>query len=77
MANQERFSHRLIKARRERGLSQIEAADRIGITQQGLQRLESEKNKRALNILEIASGLEVCPYWLQFGESSKCRCCMR
>ena len=62
------FGARLKFARKVRGISQIELAKKVGISQQGVQRLEVGKVKNTRRLVQIAYFLDVSLEWLMFGE---------
>lgn len=49
------------------GLTQTELANRIGISQQSLQKIEDGRTSNPRKLLALAKALECTPEWLQFG----------
>jgi len=64
------FGARLKKVRKSRGVSQGALAHHIGSTQAAISALEVRDSRTSENLFEIASALEVNPYWLQTGMGS-------
>ncbi|MCA0214761.1 MAG: helix-turn-helix domain-containing protein [Proteobacteria bacterium] len=64
----ELFGDRLRQRRKKRGLSQQQLADRSGIGQSFLSKLESHKAQATTEILALAAALECTPQWLRSGE---------
>jgi transcriptional regulator with XRE-family HTH domain len=62
------FGSRIKLARKAKGMSQIELATKVGISQQGLQRLEVGRVKSTRSLVQIAYFLGVKIEWLTFGE---------
>jgi len=56
---------RIKKARRAANISQVELAEKIGVTQQAIQSLESNKTQNPRKLKEIAKALSVSLSWLQ------------
>jgi len=61
------LAERLKSARIASGLSQAALADRVGISQQSLHRIEIGLRKQPRKIEKIAHCLGVTPEWLQYG----------
>lgn len=61
------IAHRVKSRRVELGLTQVELALRIGISQQSLQKIEDGKTSNPRKLLELAKALECTPEWLQLG----------
>jgi SOS-response transcriptional repressor LexA len=59
---------RLKKARRVRNVTQQELANRIGVKQQAIQRIEAGKVRSSTYIVPIALALQVSPIWLAGGK---------
>jgi SOS-response transcriptional repressor LexA len=59
---------RLRRARKNKGLSQKALAERIGIKQQAVQRIERGDVKNSCYIVELAHALEVSSDWLVTGK---------
>jgi SOS-response transcriptional repressor LexA len=59
---------RLKKARRVRNVTQQELANRIGVKQQAIQRIEAGKVRSSTYIVTIALALQVSPIWLAGGQ---------
>ncbi|WP_338858409.1 helix-turn-helix transcriptional regulator [Serratia marcescens] len=62
------FAERLKKAMESAGYTQVELANRIGVTQGAIQKLVSGKAKSTRNIIGIAEALGVSPHWLSSGD---------
>jgi len=62
---------RLKQARLEAGLTQKGLAEKSGVSQQNIQKIESGKNKKTSFILQLATATGVLPEWLQFGRGAK------
>lgn len=62
---------RLILARKDKGLSQAQLAELVGMTQPGIQRLEKGKVKSTTYIDIIAKALNVRTEWLQTGAGER------
>jgi ribosome-binding protein aMBF1 (putative translation factor) len=72
------FGSRVIDARLDKGITQQELSDRVGLKQQAIQRIEVGKVKSSASIVLIAIVLEVCPIWLATGSGRiKCSCCTK
>lgn len=65
------LSDRVIQARRDAGLSQVELSRRVGVTQQSIQQLENGTVKSPRYVLELAEALNVNPTWLRSGKGDK------
>ncbi|ADZ91071.1 helix-turn-helix domain-containing protein [Marinomonas mediterranea] len=49
------------------GLTQTELANKVGISQQSLQKIEDARTSNPRKLLALAKALECTPEWLQFG----------
>ncbi|MGV7078453.1 XRE family transcriptional regulator [Testudinibacter sp. P80/BLE/0925] len=61
---------RLQAARNNAGLTQVQLAEKVGISQNAIQKIESEQTKATRHILKIANALNVNPEWLETGNGS-------
>ena len=61
------LSQRIVAAREHRGLTQDALAKLVGISQQAIQKLESEKSSSSRKLTEIAIACGVRPEWLASG----------
>ncbi len=59
---------RVLKRRKQLGLTQKELAKRVGVKQQSIQQLEDGVVKRPRYLLELSSALECDPHWLSTGK---------
>lgn len=64
------LGERIIQSREAKGLSQIQLAKLIGISQQSLQVIESGDTKNPRRLEKMAKVLEVDPGWLHYGTTS-------
>ena len=62
------FKDRLRKARIEKNLSQVDLGRLTGASQSKIAALESGRNKKPTNIIELSEILEVSAYWLETGK---------
>lgn len=63
------FPHRLYQLRRERGLSQEELADRLGVTRQAVQKWEAGASRPDMdNLVLVAREFDVSLDWLLTGQ---------
>ena len=58
---------RVAQSRRDMGLTQLELAKRVGVSQQAIQQLEDGVIKRPRYMVELALALGVSPEWLLNG----------
>ena len=65
------LANRVKEARKEARLTQIELAEKAGITQARLSAIETGYTKNPTCVINIATALCVCPIWLQTGTRSK------
>lgn len=61
------MGERIRTARKIAGLTQTELSEKVGISQQGINRLEVGKVRVSNHIVEIAVELDVAPEWLVYG----------
>lgn len=61
---------RLQQARKAKGLTQQELAEKADVTQGNIFHLESGRNKSSRNILKIATALGVTARWLMYGDDA-------
>ena len=59
---------RLRESREKKKLSQQELADKVGVSQQAIGKIESGVTQNPRNLKVIAEVLGVAQHWLQFGE---------
>ena len=62
------FKDRLRKARIEKNISQVELGRLTGASQSKIAALESGRNKKPTNIIELSEILGVSAYWLETGK---------
>jgi len=62
---------RIREARKARGISQKELADKIGIRQPSLSQLETGESQGTTYLARIASVLGVNPLWLETGKGAR------
>ena len=62
------FKDRLRKARIEKNLSQVDLGRLTGASQSKIAALESGRNKKPTNIIELSEILGVSAYWLETGK---------
>lgn len=62
------LAERLKKARKLKGLTQVEVAEKIGVSQPNYAKLESGKIQRSTFLLDISRVLEVSLEWLATGQ---------
>ncbi|MBF0185897.1 MAG: helix-turn-helix domain-containing protein [Magnetococcales bacterium] len=61
------FSERIVTARKQAKLTQKELADRVGISQTAVHKLENERSKTSRRTVSIALTCGVDPIWLETG----------
>ncbi|OIK52056.1 Cro/Cl family transcriptional regulator [Proteus mirabilis] len=61
------IAERLLSARVKAGLSQAELADKVGVSQQSIQKIESGQTLFPRKVEDIAHAVGVSAHWLQFG----------
>ncbi|MBF0585069.1 MAG: helix-turn-helix transcriptional regulator, partial [Magnetococcales bacterium] len=61
------FGERIVTARKQAKLTQKELADRVGISQTAVHKLESGKYKASRRTVSIALACGVDPIWLETG----------
>ncbi|MBB3808783.1 transcriptional regulator with XRE-family HTH domain [Pseudochelatococcus contaminans] len=61
------IGERVAEYRRRAGLSQVDLAARVGMSQQGIQSIEAGESKNPRKILELARALGVTPEFLKTG----------
>ena len=64
------LANRVKQARKEARLTQIELAEKAGITQARLSAIETGYTRNPTCVIDIATALMICPIWLQTGTSS-------
>lgn len=64
------FNSRVIKRRKELGLTQAQLARKAGIPQSTIGQIENGRNKSTTKLLEIAAALEVSPEYLMYGKNT-------
>lgn len=62
------LGERLRESREKKKLSQQELADKVGVSQQAIGKIESGVTQNPRNLKVIAAALDVAEHWLQFGE---------
>ncbi len=62
------LGERLRESREKKKLSQQELADKVGVSQQAIGKIESGVTQNPRNLKAIAAVLDVAEHWLQFGE---------
>ncbi len=62
-----KIADRVKSKRTELGLTQIQLAKQVGISQQSLQKIEDGRTNNPRKLLELANALQCSPEWLQFG----------
>jgi len=65
------LAQRLKSSREDAGLTQVELAEKAGVSQQTIQYLESGRNKSSRELVNIALALGVNPVWLDKGTQPK------
>lgn len=63
------FADRVKQRRKELGLSQAELAERVGVAQQSIHKIEDGRTLKPRNILQLANALQCSALWLQGLES--------
>lgn len=61
------IGQRLLEARIKAGMSQADLAEKVGVSQQSIQKIESGQTNVPRRISDIAKAVNVSSYWLQFG----------
>lgn len=64
------FNERIQEARRRAGLTQTELAQRLGVTQSAIHKLESGKSRTSRRTVKIAQVCGVDPVWLDTGRET-------
>ena len=64
------LASRLRLARKEKGWTQMQLAEKTGSTQAVIQKIENGKSLRPRNVVKLAQVLGVSPAWLMFGQES-------
>lgn len=64
-----KIAERIKQQRLKLGLTQVELAGRVGITQQSLQKIEDGQTRNPRKILELATALDCTAEWLMHGKS--------
>lgn len=62
------LGERLRESREKKKLSQQELADKVGVSQQAIGKIESGVTQNPRSLKVIAAALDVAEHWLQFGE---------
>lgn len=62
------LANRVKECRKTLGLTQAEVAERTGVSQQAINRIESGLISRPRYLLEISRVLECDPSWLLYGQ---------
>lgn len=62
------FADRLITARKARGLTQVELAKSVGVTQKAISLLEQGVAKSSSSTVQLAIALNIEPLWLAAGK---------
>lgn len=65
------FASRLRNRRDELKLNQTQLAERCGLSQTDISKLEKGKMLKTTEILSLAAALECNPYWLFYGDGEK------
>ncbi|WP_430442340.1 XRE family transcriptional regulator [Providencia huaxiensis] len=61
------IAKRLLEARIKAGMSQADLAEKVGVSQQSIQKIESGQTSAPRRIEDIAKAVNVSAQWLQFG----------
>jgi len=61
------IAKRLLEARIKAGMSQADLAEKVGVSQQSIQKIESGQTNAPRRIADIAKAVNVSAHWLQFG----------
>lgn len=64
------LKERFILARHNAGLSQAQLADKVGVSQAAINKIEVGKTLNPRNLKKFASVLSVTPEWLQYGTTA-------
>ncbi|QBH97307.1 helix-turn-helix transcriptional regulator [Limnobaculum zhutongyuii] len=64
------LAERVAKRREQLGLSQKTLAEKIQVSQQSINKIESGQTRSPRNLDRLAEALEVSPQWLLFGDES-------
>ena len=64
------LASRLRSARKKKGWTQDQLAQKTGSTQAVIQKIENGKSLRPRNVVKLAQALGVSPGWLVFGQES-------
>ncbi|WP_317472102.1 helix-turn-helix transcriptional regulator, partial [Cronobacter sakazakii] len=62
------LAERLKKAREKAGLSQLQLAEQVGLTQQSIAKIENGVTEQPRKIKQLALALGVTANWLQYGD---------
>lgn len=65
------LAERLKQSRKEARLTQVELANKAGLTQARLSAIETGYTKNPTCVIDIAKAMRICPIWLQTGTVSK------
>ena len=65
------IGNRVRKARKDKGMSQIELATKVGISQSALSELENGESVSTTKIASFASALGVSALWLESGKGQE------
>ncbi|MBR7887919.1 helix-turn-helix domain-containing protein [Marinomonas sp. A79] len=68
-----KIAERIKQQRHKLGLTQVELASRVGISQQSLQKIEDGQTRNPRRILELAIALDCSPEWLMHGKGKEVR----
>ncbi|WP_353243563.1 helix-turn-helix transcriptional regulator [Providencia sp.] len=61
------IAKRLLEARVKAGMSQADLAEKVGVSQQSIQKIESGQTSAPRRVADIAKAVNVSAHWLQFG----------
>lgn len=61
------IAKRLLEARIKAGMSQADLAEKVGVSQQSIQKIEAGQTSAPRRIADIAKAVNVSAHWLQFG----------
>jgi transcriptional regulator with XRE-family HTH domain len=64
------IGQRIKASRKEMGISQLELAQKVGLSQPTLSDLENDMSKGSVKLASIAKALNVRPYWLETGRGT-------
>ena len=73
IGSMEHIGERIKTARKRVAMSQAELAERSGVKQQMISKLESKRADSTSGIVALATALGVTPEWLQTGKESRAR----